>query len=293
MSHLRGASAARSIRCVPSRRPCLAARRLALPALIAATLAAPATAAAAPGDVDPSFGDDGVTLVDRPATSEAAPVALFPRANGTSTLVTRFATTAGFRVSVSGLAANGSGDQSFGSVELDGAPVVHAATGPSGAVVVAHGGSTARGGGGPAALLRVTARAQADTAFGTAGRVNLPAGDRLLAVAVDASERPLVVRASGDDSVAVVRYEADGDVDPTFGAAGARVLPGVAPETLRTAGHAALAVAADGTIAAALAPDGDRGIVVAKLTADGALDDGFGTGGVATLTRPARRSAAS
>jgi uncharacterized delta-60 repeat protein len=138
---------------------------------------------------------------------------------------------------------------------------------------------------------RVTPSAGApDLTFGADGRVTTPIGhgsDGGRAVAVQADGK--VVVAAGDfngtdGDFALVRYNPDGSLDPTFGGDGRVTTDLGASDTPN-----AVAVQADGRIVVAgwlttSIPDQQTTIAVARYLPDGRLDPTFGAGG--TVTTP-------
>lgn len=90
------------------------------------------------------------------------------------------------------------------------------------------------------------------------------------------------VYAPGDPDVAVVRLEADGDLDPTFGGGDGRfefsTAPGIESDTLH-----ALVRSADGKIVAAGYGGNAFDLWAFRLTPGGELDSTYGDGGIAVL----------
>jgi uncharacterized delta-60 repeat protein len=131
------------------------------------------------------------------------------------------------------------------------------------------------------AVVRYTDSGALDPTFGSGGIVTTAVGagfDVGLAMALDASNRIVVAGYSGAD-FAVVRYEFDGTLDPTFN--------GGAPVTTSIQGNSdtahGVAVDSDGRIVvagASLNPASTAyDFAVARYTEAGALDPLFGTGG--------------
>ncbi|WP_187969550.1 hypothetical protein [Aquibium microcysteis] len=140
-------------------------------------------------------------------------------------------------------------------------------------------------------LLRLDAAGLPDAGFGAAGNgvlsVSLGEGDDVLRGVAVAADGTIVVAGDslrGDDAdIVVARFASDGTPDAGFGADGdADGMPDGFVAIDLGAGDDradALALAPDGSILVAgshVADDG-AGIVVARLTASGALDAGFGT----------------
>jgi uncharacterized delta-60 repeat protein len=141
-----------------------------------------------------------------------------------------------------------------------------------------------------------------DPGFGTGGLAGVnfaPGIDSARDVAVQADGRPVLVGLSRQapdgilfSFVGVARLLADGSPDPGFGTAGqVSLLPGGTPAAPLNGGDArAVLIQPDQQILVAGAWNaGDETggqIFVLRLAASGALDPGFGTGGVVLLTVP-------
>ena len=138
------------------------------------------------------------------------------------------------------------------------------------------------------ALVRHDADGSLDATFGTGGIVTTPVG------AGDEIARGLLVQPDGkivavgysnngaNNDFALVRYEADGSLDATFGTGGIVTTP------IGTAGDNALHVArqSDGKlVVAGYAAMPGTGIdpVIARYEENGTLDGTFGTGGIVTV----------
>jgi uncharacterized delta-60 repeat protein len=129
------------------------------------------------------------------------------------------------------------------------------------------------------AAIRLTDGGALDAGFGTAGRVttDLGADDTAYAATALPGGKLLVAGGSGvvdgPKDFAVVRYAADGSLDPTFGQGGvARVAVG------SEQGAQAMVLQADGKILLGGGAGGD--FALARLMADGRVDPTFGDGGV-------------
>lgn len=161
-----------------------------------------------------------------------------------------------------------------------------------GSLVVAGSGDAAAG---PQAfLLRLTPAGALDAGFGDAGLVRVPAPDpnvtdfsfsALLVLANDA-----ILAAGGGGEVLVGRYLADGSPDPAFGTAGTVLVPlgPVTGGTQPSEGDAfGVAVQSDGRVVVAgtradLALARNEAVLV-RLEPTGAVDAGFGSGGVVLI----------
>jgi uncharacterized delta-60 repeat protein len=122
-----------------------------------------------------------------------------------------------------------------------------------------------------------------DPHFGSAGKVITPVGVSGGAAALAFQpDGKIVVAGSGDNNFALIRYQADGHLDPSFGNGGL-----VTTEVGEWSGAAALALRPDGKIVVAGSTDGS--IALIRYQADGHLDPSFGDGGT-VITHPDRES---
>ena len=160
----------------------------------------------------------------------------------------------------------------FGSSSV----VVALALQPDGKIIAA-GSSDAK-----LALARYGRTGSLDPSFGAGGKVTTAIGTRSRAgaVALQPDGKILVagstVDEAGEYQFAVVRYTADGSLDPSFGAGGAVTTPfgpGVASAS-------ALVLAPDGRIVAA--GRGGSDFALARYDPNGSLDTTFGDGGKVT-----------
>ncbi|WP_155981353.1 hypothetical protein [Nocardia sp. BMG111209] len=189
---------------------------------------------------------------------------------------------------------DGTPDPSFGqagivSTDFGGrAAAAHAVVVQPDGRIVAVGTTAGTGTGDNIAVARYRPDGTLDTAFGDGGRIatDLTAkDDRGNAVALQPDGKLLVAGSTHDivqgDNFLLVRYTADGRLDPAFGRAGA-----VATDFGGAADSAnAVGIEADGKIVVAGTSHGDENtdrIAVARYTRDGTLDPGFGRNGQAT-----------
>ena len=158
--------------------------------------------------------------------------------------------------------------------------------------VVTVGMTTTNAGGADFAVVRHQRDGTLDTTFGNGGMVVTAIGaarasDEAYAVAVQADGKIVVAgytaTTAADVDFALVRYNANGTLDNTFGTGG-KVVTSFGPSTDRVQ---TLAIQADGKIVAA--GDSDRGVAttgidfaLARYNVDGGLDAGFGTAGKVT-----------
>ncbi|HEY7641257.1 MAG TPA: Calx-beta domain-containing protein [Steroidobacteraceae bacterium] len=137
-------------------------------------------------------------------------------------------------------------------------------------------------------LARFNADGTLDTTFGTAGKVTTDlaggfAQERARAVAIQPDGKIVVAGESslpaGDLSVALVRYNADGTLDTTFGSGG-KVFGALLGRAFDVAilPDGRIVVAGDAPVANDPADFGD--FLVARYQSNGALDATFGTSGV-------------
>lgn len=203
-----------------------------------------------------------------------------------------------FLAAASAWAAAGDLDPAFGEgggvlTEVDGvenAILYHVARQPDGKLVAA-GYAETDGQGAVVGVARYHPNGALDSSFGTGGVVLTPFGSYypLVEGVLVQPDGRIVVAArinpvSGGD-IGLLRYDADGGLDPTFGSGGIVVtsLGGPAEDT------AAVALQPDGKIVVAADTSADFGgppsgdVLVLRYQPDGTLDAGFGLGGVATI----------
>jgi uncharacterized delta-60 repeat protein len=182
-------------------------------------------------------------------------------------------------------AAAGDLDPTFGT----GGIVLDAAIGGAEDVIVLGDGRILAGG--PTnddvsafAIGRYTSSGSLDATFGSGGHAITSigaAGDSLTTLLVQPDGKIVAAGysalvSSDSNSIAVVRYDAGGVLDPSFGSGGVAIHQ-VGPYQSRAEGAA---LQADGKIVIAGALQGSaNGAFVARLNADGSLDTTFGTGG--------------
>lgn len=265
-----------------------------LRAAILFALVVPARVSAAPGDLDPTFGTGGVVTLPVAVHSYANAVAMQPDGK---IVLAGYAYTSGDGgdMAVVRLDATGALDPGFGAGGLVTLPAGAQSIAnamvlqPDGKIVVAGGSFVA-----PGVIeydFRIARLLPADGAldplFGTGGIVVTPAvgtiGASSVALQADGKivtggdgKRKLQARSSNRDFV-VMRHLADGSVDTAFGSGGRAVIS----MGKRTDNARRVHVQPDGAIVAAgyAVGPGRAGLVLARLTADGALDGTFAKGG--------------
>jgi uncharacterized delta-60 repeat protein len=181
-------------------------------------------------------------------------------------------------------------DADFGSL-FNTAPVGGIAFAPDGKLLTAHTYRNPSTGAEDFVLIRYSADGIADTTFGPSGsgRVQLDvlgSADRVAAVAVQPDGK-IVVGGTGaqnpNERVILVRYNADGSLDTTFGTGGKVTAPLPVGNYSRLSD---LVILPDGKILIAggvYFSGAGFDFLAARYNPDGTLDATFGTGGVATV----------
>jgi uncharacterized delta-60 repeat protein/uncharacterized repeat protein (TIGR01451 family) len=256
-----------------------------LAGLVLAAVTLVAVAGAAAGDLDPTFGSEGIVLTDFGGEDAGAGVAVQPDGK---IVAVGFTDEGDYDFALARYSADGSLDASFGSggkvrtdvggFDLGAAVVVQ----PDGKIV-AVGESGGRFG-----LVRYNPDGRLDPGFGAGGKVRTDvdpeASDQGTAVALQPDGKIVVAGTAtpydedrGDD-FAVARYKPDGSLDPTFGSGG-KLWTDIRSGAWDLA--RAVAVQPDGRIL--VFGDSDRGgssdFALVRYTADGSLDPTFGFGG--------------
>jgi uncharacterized delta-60 repeat protein len=171
----------------------------------------------------------------------------------------------------------------FGNSSTNRATPADAALLPDGALLAV--GGVVKDGNADLALFRWKADGTRDTSFGNFGALRLPIGqgsEEAAGVAVQPDGKAVVAgyvqTATGEDFL-VLRLNADGTLDSTFGSGGMTITP-VGPGNDRAEG---VALQADGTIVVAgwSQRPGGTDFAVARYRTDGTLDPSFASGGVA------------
>jgi uncharacterized delta-60 repeat protein len=256
------------------------ARFVALAALLAvAGLAWPGAqpGRAWPGGVDGTFAEGGGTFVDGGGHDFAIEIATLPN-GGTASLID-----VGSAVGILKLGPDGARDQAFGDDGLmvdplpQGSPVDFQPVAAGKFVVLTQAAGTF-------SFHRYGADGTPDPTFGGDGVVDVPSGQESFGVgglAVQPDSKLVVAGTSPNGYPAqkvIWRFNADGSPDPTFGTGGRTNFPiGDGPDQVTS-----VLVQSDGRIAAGGTgyPNGS----VFRVTASGAIDQSFGTQGIATTT---------
>ncbi|MHC4416685.1 MAG: delta-60 repeat domain-containing protein [Planctomycetota bacterium] len=232
------------------------------------------------GSLDTSFGSGGVVTTNLGSSSESAhAVAVQPDGRIIAAGDTYLGSPTHRDAALVRYNPDGSLDSSFGNggvvtthLGSSFSDYVHAvAVQPDGRIVVA--GEA----GGDFALARYNPDGSLDSSFDNDGIAitHLGASDRAYSVAAQADGTIIAAGEAGGD-FALLRYYADGSLDPSFG------FGGVVTTHLGSGERAySIAVHADGRIVAAGESGGNFGL--ARYGPDGTLDPSFGTGGAVTL----------
>lgn len=257
-------------------------------ALVLAMSTASSTFAATAGDLDRSFGVAGKTVTAFPDHATAGAVIVQP--DGKVVVAGTYAGCVLVRYNVNGTLDNTFGNG--GTAVVTGPYFVHALTlQPDGGIVVAGGsyftdannvltfGITA---------MRFTVNGNLDASFGNSGIARVSLGEYTstgYAVGVQ-PDGSIVVAGTHAFAIAVVRFTADGILDPTFGTGG------IIRESNLGEEANALAILPDGRILiggsikiGVLTPTiDDLDFVMYRYTANGARDASFGAGGKVVST---------
>jgi uncharacterized delta-60 repeat protein len=254
------------------------------------------------GTLDPTFGVNGLVTTDlgRPAEVRA----IYLQADGKLVAAGIVSGPAQFftQIALARYNTDGTLDAGFGvngialTNPVEGSEQALAIAGqPDGKLVVEGASSDTAG----ILLLRYTADGSLDSGFGVNGRVH----STLDGIQTNVSERGVVVQpdgkivATGDyvssttgpafEAMVVVRFNADGTPDASFGSAGVAIVggtPGVFEPSVR-----ALALQPDGRILVAGLDIDHPSFLVARFNGDGSPDTSFGVNGVATTVFFANR----
>jgi uncharacterized delta-60 repeat protein len=246
------------------------------------------------GALDPSFGRGGMVVTDLGSRDDRGEAALVTP-DGAVVVVGIEATKRGFFPVVLRYTHAGTLDGAFGDggiARFDFGPgrafANRAALLPNGKIVFS--GYTSVNAVGPYDLYaaRCDATGRLDAAFGTAGVAQTSVGDADIgwALAVGADGRIVVggstSKPHGSDDAALVRYDADGHLDPTFGDGGKVTLDLGEDEQLY-----GLAIQANGSISGGglRMPHGtvDATVLALRVTSAGALDKAFAGRGWTTF----------
>src|SRR6266571_162320 len=266
--------------------------------------ASPSTAG--PGALDPSFGSGGIVVTDFNGSIDDAAFAVAVQPDGKILAAGYvFSSASNYDFALVRYLADGSLDPSFGAggkVATDfagtgGSEQAFAlALQPDGKIVAA--GWTSSAGVSGFALARYNADGSLDTGFGAAGKVTTRFSggfDRATAVLLQADGKIVATGTvsnpfftTGED-FALVRYNADGSLDATFGIDGRVVTDFSAGGGIfaNNDGASSAALQSDGKIVVAGASTHEltfQDFAMARYNPDGSLDASFGNGGKAELS---------
>jgi uncharacterized delta-60 repeat protein len=243
------------------------------------------------GKLDSSFGSGGKVVTDfGNANSDERAFAVAVQGNGKVVAVGWSTVNQTLDFALARYNKNGGLDQSFGSggkvltdlgvFTFDAGLAV--AIQPDGKIIAA--GDSNAGGSDDFALVRYNPDGSIDQSFGTSGVVLTDLGffsfDQARAVAIQPDGKIVAAgpsQALGPD-FALVRYNADGSLDQSFGTGG-KVLTDFGTFSVDSA--VSIAIQTDGKIVAAGDSDaaGNVDFALARYMANGSLDPGFGNGG--------------
>jgi len=267
-------------------------------------------ALAAPGDLDPTFGVNGRVVLSPGVSSYATAAAVQPdgkillggvvtdyepppppppapgalRSSSSDFLAVRLNANGSLDATFAGGAVRTPIDLGLGNYDVAWA----VAAGPDGTVVLG-GDATNSAGGRDFALVRYTSSGALDTSFSGDGIQSLDVApfDSLTALAVQ-PDRKIVAAGRGGTGFTVVRFRADGSLDPTFGSDGIVNTP-LGDPALQDEAYA-LALLGDGRILVAGTSDYEppypSDFALARYVPDGRLDQSFGLDGVVVTERP-------
>jgi uncharacterized delta-60 repeat protein/LPXTG-motif cell wall-anchored protein len=235
------------------------------------------------GTLDSTFGTGGTQTTTFGGNSGAYAVAVQPDGK----IVLGGSAYNGFTFAVARYNADGTPDLTFGVGGIETTSVGDAAEGramalqPDGKIVLAGYG----GDGDVFAAVRYNSDATLDPSFGSGGIQTTAVGEfsGANAVAIQSDGTILLagwtdVLGNGDHDFAMLRYDSDGSLDPTFGTGGMQTtaIGSAAAEDAASA----MAVLPDGKILVGGYTTGDdQDFALARYEPDGSLDTGFGTGG--------------
>ena len=257
--------------------------------LWAAMLVLPLAARANPGDLDPSFGTGGQVITPILSGYDGAG-ALVLQPDGKLVAAGHAYNANNNTLALVRYNADGSLDGNFGTGGKVTTAIGTASGGaalvlqPNGKLVAA--GYTFTGSRTQFALVRYLATGSLDTSFGTGGKVATPIGsiDDEVSALVLQPDGKLVAAGYTDKgnniTFALVRYDADGSLDTSFGTGGKVTTPigSIDDEAF------ALVLQPDGKLVVAgyTSSASNTAFALVRYNADGSLDTSFGTGGKVT-----------
>ena len=252
------------------------------------------------GSLDDSFGDDGTVTTDMVVNEQEEALAVALQPDG-KIIVAGYTGTAGpggpQNFALARYLTNGVLDSSFGA----GGKVVTGVVGNAFAVVIQPDGKIVAGGrvGSDIQLARYLASGAPDPSFGLNGQLATPTdivGDADSAAnIVLLSNGSIVVSGGssvggGSDPTGLARYLPNGTLDAAFGNAGKVILDERVGEGLAVQSDGKLVLV--GSVETATPPATQTQFRVMRLTANGAPDTSFGTGGKVSTAFSTRGDAA-
>jgi len=250
------------------------------------------------GSTDNSFGSSGLLIPQFPAEAlQRYPHAIAVQPDGRILAAGRYVDAAGENMLLIRLNANGTWDSSFGTsgrVVLDFSGAFDEARAlsiqPDGKIVIA--GISIGPTGDEFAVARYNSDGTPDTSFDSDGRVvTVQIGvNQVNAVAIQPDGKIVAGGTTGANQASIVRYNANGSLDPSFSG------DGIVSLTFGTASEInSLRIQWDGKIVLGgfIDEGSGRDFLLVRLNSDGSLDPSFGTGGkVVTPIGPAENEAA-
>ena len=257
----------------------------------AVALALPLAARANTGDLDPSFGAGGQVITPISSGYDGAS-ALVVQPDGKLVAAGHAYNASNTIFALVRYNTDGSRDETFGtSGKVTTAVGIGSAARalvlqPDGKLVAA--GHTFTGSRTQFALVRYNATGSLDTSFGTGGKVGTPVGsidDEVFALVLQPDGKLVAAGYTDKGSstaFALVRYNANGSLDTSFGTGGKVTTPigSVDDEVF------ALVLQPDGKLVAAgyTSSASSTAFALVRYNADGSLDTSFGTGGKVTTS---------
>ena len=282
--------------------PGKAARRLVVLAL--GGLIGCVAAWAGPGDVDSQFGASG-TGVTLSTFVGAAPYGLAVIQQSDGKIVVAGAARASGVMYVARYNADGSPDSSFHSSGFTTIPLSNGPGAayallqqPDGKLVITGSGQNNRAGDNDIVVVRMNADGSLDTTFATTGIASVTGGglDEFGAAIIRQSDGKLLVAGTSNTNrnydYEFVRFNVDGTIDNTFGSSGKLYVDVGGFDDQANA----MVQQADGAIVAtgySRTSSGQTNISAVRLSAAGALDTTFGTGGKLTISFGTQSSSGS
>jgi uncharacterized delta-60 repeat protein len=252
----------------------------------------------AAGTLDTTFGTGGTSVTSFNGIDDEAYAMAIQPADGKIILAGMTKTSTGaYQFALARYNADGSLDTGFGTggkvttaIGTKDDEVYALAVQPADGKIIAAGVTETSANAYQIALARYNANGSLDTTFGTGGKVTTAIGtlnDGVNALAIQPADGKIVAAGSTETSAhayqfALVRYDANGSLDPAFGSSGvATTAIGTIDDTVY-----ALALLSSGEILAAgytqTTLNASDSFALARYSAAGALDSSFGTGGIVT-----------